>query len=111
MLPFTWAGGIPCEPNGYSPTSPLTWPPPVLEIALEARISNVSHDLRLIGAGLAASAGWVSITLTVVTRPTRICFVRVQFGFILLIVFHMLAIISVVPPWFQDYYAIVMPPG
>ena len=61
---------------GVSPTFPLMTPPPVVVIVAPARIVKCATDLKLTGAGPAASnVRGVAIKTAARTRPMRICFV------------------------------------
>src|SRR5580704_11227414 len=54
MVPFTCAGGIPCEVPGASPTFPLMTTGPVLLMEAVAMTAKLPAEPRLIIAGPAA---------------------------------------------------------
>jgi len=51
MVPFTWAGGMPCEVPGANPTLPLMTTGPVLLMEAVAITAKVPAEPRLMIAG------------------------------------------------------------
>src|ERR1700730_5585106 len=61
IVPFTCAGGIPCDVPGCSPTSPLITTGPVLLIEDVAITAKLAADPRLMVAGLAPPPATVPV--------------------------------------------------